>query len=114
VATDDLEWLGTWYQQQCNGRWEHQKGMLLEPLQERESTAWQLRIHLQGTSAAGFSPRRLHVRSMDGDWLRCQLSASRFEGAGSDVESVIGVFRRWVEGSTPDSESTLLETASAV
>ena len=108
MATDDLEWLGTWYQQQCNGKWEHQKGMLLEPLNHGERTlepgsgssrkaGWRLRIDLRGTAAAGAAPRRLAVCALHGTWLRCALKAQRFEGEGADVEELIGVFRCWVD-----------------
>ena len=112
MATDDLEWLGTWYQQQCNGKWEHQKGMQLEPLNGLASSgsaqaAWRLRIDLRGTAAAGASPRRLAVCAFHGTWLRCALNAQRFEGEGADVEELIGVFRRWVDWTgwtnSPDS-----------
>ena len=98
MAADNLEWLGTWYQQQCNGRWEHQRGMLLEA----GSVGWVLRIELGGTSAAGFGPRRLAVRAINGGWLRCTLNAQRFEGAGAEVEELIGVFRRWVDVQPPE------------
>ncbi len=89
MAADDLEWLGTWYRQQCDGQWEHHRGMVLEP-------GWTLRIDLRGTDAAGFAPRSLAVRAIDGPWLRCRLDAQRFEGEGAEVEQLIGVFRQWV------------------
>ena len=119
MATDDLEWLGTWYQQQCNGRWEHQKGMLLQSLPaplgdpRQQAAGWQLRIDLRGTTAAGFGPKRMHLCALDGPWLRCALTAQRFEGAGSEVEEVIAVFRRWIDTESPDTESSVFETASA-
>ncbi len=138
MATDDLEWLGTWYQQQCNGKWEHQKGMLLEALSSpappgslastgetvslgsksrlssRETphgadpSGWRLRIDLRGTAAAGSSPRKLAVCTIHGAWLRCTLNAQRFEGEGAEVEAVIAVFRRWIDAQPP-----VLEAASA-
>ena len=104
MAVDDLEWLGTWYQQQCNGKWEHQKGMLLEALNDTRlessrprQAGWRLRIDLRGTAAAGAAPRRLAVCAIHGAWLRCALNAQRFEGEGADVEELIGVFRQWID-----------------
>ncbi|WP_158615532.1 Imm53 family immunity protein [Acidipila sp. EB88] len=115
MAIDDLEWLGTWYQQQCNGTWEHQKGMLLEPLPPIESSTrgpgepgWRLRIDLRGTAASGHAPRRMSVCSFEGAWLRCALSGQHFEGEGLDVERLVGVFRRWI-----DREPPVLGAASA-
>jgi hypothetical protein len=114
VITDDLEWLGTWYRNQCDGRWEHQKGMLLEPVasRTRESQAaqasWRLRIYLRGTTAAGAGPRKMALYAMPsskagaaqhaahGNWVRCSMNAHAFEGEGAEVEQLVGVFRRWV------------------
>lgn len=101
MAADDLEWLGTWYGQQCNGRWEHQAGMSLDPVTREKHGGWRLRIDLRGTDAAGAAPRRLAVCALDGCWLRCTLDAVRFEGEGAEVEELIGVFRRWIEEQAP-------------
>jgi hypothetical protein len=104
VTTDDLEWLGTWYRNQCDGRWEHQKGLLLEPVATSTREAWRLRIDLRGTSAAGSPPRQMALYAMRdaqhepgyGYWMRCTLTAHLFEGEGAEVEELVGVFRRWV------------------
>jgi hypothetical protein len=120
VTTDDLEWLGTWYRNQCDGQWEHQKGMLLEPVASTTQAAWRLRIDLRGTSAAGFPPRHMALYAMyesghasqrgleRGSWVRCSLTAQAFEGEGAQVEELVGVFRRWV-----GPEQTALEAVSA-
>ena len=118
-----MEWLGTWYQQQCNGRWEHQKGVLLEPLRTTASLdgrapavsspdaapGWRLRIDLRGTAAAGAAPRRFALCAIPGPlpsgWLRCTLNAQRFEGEGAEVESLIAVFRRWIDAEPPVLEA---------
>ncbi len=113
MVTDDLEWLGTWYQQQCNGTWEHQKGMLLEPIGSLSEgtfaqSGWRLRIDLRGTAAFGAAPRRLAVCAIRGTWLRCALNPQRFEGEGAEVEELIGVFRKWIDARPP-----VLEAATA-
>ncbi len=108
MAADDLEWLGTWYQQQCNGKWEHQKGMLLEALSGEPQPGWRLRIDLRGTAAAGSPSRHLAVCAFKGAWLRCNLNQQQFEGEGEEVEELIAVFRRWI-----DSQPPILEAASA-
>ncbi len=87
--------------------------MLLEPLETPEPSRWRLRIDLRGTDAAGAAPRRLHLRAIDGPWLRCTIHPQRFEGEGADVEELIGVFRRWVDA-RPPARPSLEEAASAV
>ncbi len=89
--------------------WEHQKGMLLEPLcSTHAGSGWRLSIDLRGTAAAGSAPRRLAVCTMQGTWLRCSLNEQKFQGEGLEVEVLIGVFRRWIDMRTP-----ALEAASA-
>jgi hypothetical protein len=111
-----LEWLGTWYQQQCNGKWEHQTGMKLEPLHAGQAgsgtvqAGWQLRIDLRGTTAAGAPARRLALCTLDNRraadstaeggatrWLRCTLNGHQFAGEGAEVEELIRVFRNWID-----------------
>ncbi len=79
--------------------------MLLEP----DPKGWRLSIDLRGTDAAGAAPRRMAVCAMDGAWLRCTLTPQRFEGRGTEVEQLIGVFRRWIDARPP-----MFEAASAV
>jgi hypothetical protein len=96
MGIDNLEWLESWYQQQCNGEWEHRRGVQLEALEQR---GWQLTINLTGTSAENAEPQRLSFDSSGGDWIACSISPDRFEGAGDPrkLEQIIGVFRRWVD-----------------
>jgi hypothetical protein len=96
MQRDNLQWLDTWYQSQCNGDWEHSRGMQLESLKER---GWQLTIHLIGTSAANASPQRLNLDTPCGEWINCSISKDRFQGSGDPrkLEQIIGVFRQWVE-----------------
>ena len=94
--TDHLEWLETWYQEQCNGEWEHSHGVHLDTLDE---SGWQLTINLTGTSAEHIAPRKLAFDSPAGDWITCTLAGGRFEGSGDPrkLEQISGVFRRWVD-----------------
>ena len=114
MPTNDLEWLDNWYQQQCNGVWEHRQGMRLEPLESPGSLAnprsldnpdpvekpgWQLTINLAGTSAVNARPQQLRLDTRGGGWLACSIAGECFEGSGDPrkLEQIIGVFRRWVE-----------------
>lgn len=96
VSIDNLEWLDRWYQQQCNGEWEHRDGVRLATL---ERPGWKLTIHLRGTSAENTAPQKLSLDSSGGDWIACSISSDRFEGAGDPrkLEQIIGIFRRWVD-----------------
>ncbi|MGA8108700.1 MAG: tRNA adenosine(34) deaminase TadA [Acidobacteriaceae bacterium] len=96
MIPDNLEWLESWYQNQCDGAWEHNHGIQLESLPRQ---GWRLTIRLEGTSAENTSSQRLNFDSSGGEWIDCTISPERFEGAGDPrrLEQIIGVFRRWVE-----------------
>ncbi len=96
MVIDNLEWLGNWYQRQCNGEWEHRHGVQLEMLEQQ---GWQLTINLTGTSAENAAPQRLSLDSSGGTWIACSISPERFEGAGDPrrLEQIIGIFRKWVD-----------------
>ena len=96
MPRNDLEWLEDWYQQQCNGEWEHRQGMRLEPL---EKSGWLLTIDLSGTSAVNARPQQLRLETQGGGWLACSIAGTCFKGSGDPrkLEQIIGVFRRWVE-----------------
>ncbi len=107
MPTNDLEWLDNWYQQQCNGVWEHRQGMRLEPLESPkvldnptvEKPGWLLTINLAGTSAVNARPQQWRLDTRGGGWLACSIAGECFEGSGDPrkLEQIIGVFRRWVE-----------------
>ena len=109
VAVDNLEWLDGWYQQQCNGEWEHSHGMLLEALEQR---GWQLTISLTGTSAENTTPKKISLGSSTGDWIACSISPDRFEGSGDPrkLEQIIGVFRKWVDAAERHETPPVMKT----
>jgi hypothetical protein len=92
---NNLEWLESWYQRQCDGDWENREGIRLESLRR---PGWRLTISLEGTTAQNAAPNRLSFDTSGGEWLDCTISAQRFEGAGDPrrLEQIIGVFRKWV------------------
>lgn len=111
IAINNLEWLESWYQRQCNGDWEHSRGMQLEALEQR---GWQLTIRLTGTSAENTVPQKLSLDSTAGDWIACSICPERFEGAGDaeKLEQIIGVFRQWVDAPERAERLSIFKTGS--
>ena len=105
MPTNDLEWLDNWYQQQCNGVWEHRQGVRLQSL---EKPGWLLTINLAGTSAVNARPQQWRLDTRGGGWLACSIAGECFEGSGDPrkLEQIIGVFRRWVEAGTVRQHKT--------
>ena len=96
MPRNNLEWLDDWYQRQCNGEWEHTRGVRLKSL---DDPGWHLTINLAGTSAVNARPQQLRMDAQNGGWLTCSIAGECFEGAGDSrkLEQIIGVFRQWVE-----------------
>jgi hypothetical protein len=102
MPRNNLEWLENWYQQQCNGEWEHTQGVRLESVKNPdplEQPGWLLTINLAGTSAVNARPQQVRLETRGGGWLACSIGGTCFKGSGDPrkLEQIIGVFRRWVE-----------------
>ncbi|GGH05951.1 immunity 53 family protein [Silvibacterium dinghuense] len=96
MRQNNLEWLEDWYQNQCDGDWEHRHGMRFRTL---DNSGLSLTIELAGTTAAHVGPQRISLDTPCGEWLTCSISNDRFEGSGDPekLEQIIGIFRRWVD-----------------
>lgn len=95
--THILNRLQAWYLKQCNGSWEHEKGIRIDTI---DNPGWSLTVDLGGTAAAGepFVPVQ-HQRS-ETDWISCRIQSERFEAFGgpSNLEELLSIFLSWVEG----------------
>jgi hypothetical protein len=99
-GTDALSRLQEWYAAQCNGEWEHNFGVSIVT---SDNPAWNVRIALSGTTAAGAqiptfqSPNHLENNL---DWVDCRLSddGSEFWGVGdpSKLTFIIDYFLKHV------------------
>jgi hypothetical protein len=98
-----LEWLQSWYRDQCNDEWEHHYGVTIESL---DNPGWRISIDLTGTAVEGLSPRAsskgsINHHGLQGnhDWYECKIEDARFKGAcGPELlDQMVGVFRGWVE-----------------
>ena len=93
----DLQWLCAWFEQNCDGEWEHEFGLILETI---DNPGWSLRIDLSRSSLsdAAFAAEAIE----DGDyWIRSWKDdgAMVFHAAGSPraLPEMISQFRRWAQ-----------------
>jgi hypothetical protein len=77
--TTAVVWLQLWYASQCDGDWEHDEGPRIETL---DNPGWLVRIPLAGTELEGKTFPVIDRRESDRLWLSCQVTDTRFEGAG--------------------------------
>jgi len=65
-ADEDIRWLQSWYAGQCNGEWEHTRGVTIESL---DNPGWMLVVDLAETHLAGAQFEPVKVRNGDEDWM---------------------------------------------
>ena len=106
VSMDDLTWLTEWYEQQCDGDWEHGYGVRIETL---DNPGWSLRIDLSGTAleAVDFKEERVGLGKdaieNDDDWFgyRKDEKETEFQAVGGPkyLPAMVARFRRWATDS---------------
>jgi hypothetical protein len=89
-----FDWLQKWYEDQCDGDWEHTSGIRLETL---DNPGWSLDVSLVGTHLEDqpFAVRRIERSSTD--WFHAFRRDLNFCGrcGPGNLTEVIDVFRRW-------------------
>ncbi len=74
--TGSLDWLTGWYEQQCNGDWEHSYGVTIDTL---DNPGWRLKIDLTGTPLNGRTMECLtQNREHKTDWWTCWTENNQF------------------------------------
>jgi Immunity protein 53 len=83
-----------WYENQCNGEWEHQNGINFSTL---DNPGWQLIIDLVETNLSGkeFSP--LKVNRSETDWFHIKVKDNKFQAAAGvrNLDEIISIFVEW-------------------
>lgn len=80
---DVLDWLGHWFEAQCDGEWEHGFGPSICTL---DNPGWSLKIDLAGTDCDGRTLGRVtHDEGNGSDWWTCWTEDNAFHGAASPL-----------------------------
>jgi hypothetical protein len=91
-----------WYSQQCNGEWEHHRGVLI---QSCDNPGWWVKIDLAGTTLEDSSFERI-AENVDSAgfqqgqrWLDCKVADGIWHGAGDEtkLEHILDIFLSWAE-----------------
>lgn len=93
---DVLEWLGKWYQKQCDGVWEDDHGI---DIQTMNNPGWQVRIELHGTPYSNIELEWTSEQNEDEDWYGYKFELAVFDGIGdpSKLEFILEQFRKVIE-----------------
>jgi hypothetical protein len=89
-------WLLKWFEDQCDGDWEHDRGITIE---STDNSGWSVSILVLDTELENKYFKEILVERSDSDWFRCFIKNHMFEGRcgkGNLIE-VLHIFRLWAE-----------------
>lgn len=99
---DDFLWLQQWFQDHCNGNWEHGAGILLRTL---DNPGWTLKINVQNTELAIKKFQKINdIYRSEEDWIMCAVRDTKFDAACGveNLPTALKVFRHWVKNESFD------------
>lgn len=67
--------LVNWYHSQCDGDWEHGKGIKISTL---DNPGWMVDIWLEGTDLEGKSFETVRIDRTEHDWFHCFIKDGKF------------------------------------
>ncbi len=79
TAMDTIQRLQSWYGENCDGRWEHQYGVLIETL---DNPGWKVVIDLVGTDLESMQMESIVEENNESDWMNCKIENRKFVGNG--------------------------------
>lgn len=94
--TNCLEWLQQWYQSQCDGDWEHGKGIQIGTT---SNPGWFLEIDLEETELFDKRFDQIFIERSESDWIFCDKKDDIFEGycGPFNLPEMISVFCDWAK-----------------
>jgi hypothetical protein len=93
-----VEFLQFWYRYQCNGEWEHARGITIETL---DNPGWLVTIDLAGTPLEGRAMAAVRQERSPEDWLVCEIDHGQFRGQGDPRKLlvILEAFQNWAQQS---------------
>lgn len=87
-----IEWLQKWYEEQCDGDWEHGYGVRIETI---DNPGWSVRVDLNGIKLNMLDFEYKLFEKSENDWVGFSLERGTFHGIGdsSKLNTIISVFR---------------------
>lgn len=102
MTDSDLAFLVRWFEQQCDGDWEHDLGIRIETL---DNPGWALNVRIEDTELDGQVADWQRIDEGDDQWVHWRATGVMFEarcGPG-DLERALRAFRTFA-GSSRDAQ----------
>lgn len=92
---DNLKWLQKWYQENCDGEWEHMYGVEIATL---DNPGWHVIIDLTDTKYEKLENKDLKIDISENNWMRCFINNRIYDGCGDSgkLEEIIETFKKWI------------------
>ncbi|MDJ0951259.1 MAG: immunity 53 family protein [Alphaproteobacteria bacterium] len=97
MTSDELTWLQRWYEDQCDGDWEHSFGVKIETL---DNPGWSVDVDLTETDLEGVPFETIKIDRTEHDWIYCDLREGKFFAAcgPQNLAEILRIFREWAAG----------------
>ncbi|MCH8269800.1 MAG: immunity 53 family protein [Planctomycetes bacterium] len=96
---DVLDRLQRWFEENCNGEWEHGNGVRIETI---DNPGWHVRILLEDTDLETLEFSEVDERFRgERDWVICQKKGPEFHGHGGagNLKEILVIFLEWADAS---------------
>ncbi len=92
-----LSRLSRWFQEQCNGEWEHTYGVSIETL---DNPGWAVRIDLRELDVKLLQFVPLQEERSEVNWINCKVEQEAFVafGGSANLEEIVAIFLDWADG----------------
>jgi hypothetical protein len=86
--------LQTWYNQQCDGDWEHEFGIKIDTL---DNPGWFLIIDLIGTDLENETFYEIDKSVSPTDWIQCNVRNNQYQAFGGtmNLREMVNSFVKW-------------------
>ena len=103
MQRDELAELQRWYEDQCDGQWEHAFGVRIETL---DNPGWSVEIDLADTRLAGRAFPAIREMAPAHEWLVCEVLEKKFRGAGGPpmLRRILREFLDWAHQARSEPE----------
>jgi len=90
-----IEWLQRWYEQRCDGYWEHMYGIEIGTI---DNPGWHVKIDLRDTNYENINGRKMKEEKGENDWISCVIKEETFQGFGDiyKLNQIIETFKEWI------------------
>lgn len=99
MHTSTIEQLQSWYLSNCDGDWEHDRGVRISTI---DNPGWSVELPLTGAMLTGPAFLPVEIDRSPLDWIRCWVENERFHAAGGpqNLDEMLRIFLDWAKRGT--------------